>query len=401
MLFKNVPGNYQAINMNINLHNYEEFFLLYADNELPAAARAEVEAFVQQHPDLKKELELFTEFKMTPDNNILFPGKESLLKPENREAGINTSNYEMFFVQYHDDELTNAEKAMVEEFVYSHPQFQSDFELIQQVKLEPESSIVFPNKESLYRKEEDDDKVIPFRWWRLAVAALLLIAVGIWWLTNNNNKPNKELVKNSQEKQQPANTKKGDTNNGNQLTPQTEKEAIAVVKENADKNNSREKNNRTAVQEEQNRRNKENKVQLALNKKDDKENSIQVKEKELIAQNETGRDNFKSSNINGTKEPGNDIAVNANIPSTAKEPIIDQQTKFAGADETNNKNIVTYASLNNEDNVQVLNTSMNRKNNLRGFLRKASRFISKKSSLGNDDGNRKGILIGGFEIAVK
>ncbi len=386
--------------MNINLHNYEEFFLLYADNELPAAARAEVEAFVQQHPDLKKELELFREFKMTPENNIVFPGKESLLKPENMEAGINASNYEMFFVQYHDDELTNAEKAMVEEFVYSHPQYQSGFELIQQVKLEPETSIVFPNKESLYRREEDDDKVVPFRWWRLAVAALLLLAVGIWWLTNNNGQPNKEVVKNSQGNQQPTTIKKADANKSNQLTPQTQKEEIAVVKDDADKNSTG-KNNTTTGQQKQNRQDKENKAQFALNKQGKNKNTVPVKEKQFIAQKETGNDNFKSSNINGTKEPENNIAINANIPSSGKEPIIDQPTKIINADEPNKNNTVTYASLNNEDNVQVLNTSMNRKNNLRGFLRKASRFISKKSSLGNDDGNRKGILIGGFEIAVK
>jgi len=67
--------------MNINRHNYEEFFLLYADNELPADLRRAVEDFVQQNADLKEELNLLLELHLEPDTSLLFTNKESLLQP--------------------------------------------------------------------------------------------------------------------------------------------------------------------------------------------------------------------------------------------------------------------------------------------------------------------------------
>ncbi len=72
--------------MEINRNNYEEFFLLYVDNELPAAQRRGVEEFVQTNPDLKEELYLLTETILVSDNNIVFENKEELYKQEQHKV---------------------------------------------------------------------------------------------------------------------------------------------------------------------------------------------------------------------------------------------------------------------------------------------------------------------------
>src|SRR5690349_19664250 len=99
--------------MNINRYNYEEFFLLYVDNELTKAEREEVEAFVHDNPDLEEELVMFRQSKLRPDASIHFTGKESLLKPESASI-VNETNYEEFFLLYVDGELNAVERREVE-----------------------------------------------------------------------------------------------------------------------------------------------------------------------------------------------------------------------------------------------------------------------------------------------
>ena len=67
--------------MNINRHNYETFFLLYADNELSASERKAVELFVQENADLETELHSILETKL-PEEIIKFTGKGQLYKNE-------------------------------------------------------------------------------------------------------------------------------------------------------------------------------------------------------------------------------------------------------------------------------------------------------------------------------
>ena len=170
--------------MSITRHNYEEYFILYMDNELSSDDRRMVEVFVQQHPDLKEELDILLQYKLEPDTSVVFNGKEELMKL-NGETPISLSNYEEWLVLYADNELTAAQRKSVEQFTAANPAVKEEMVLLMKAKLQSEE-IVFPYKESLYRKEER--RIVPFPWWRVA-AAILIIALGITSVVVFNNKP--------------------------------------------------------------------------------------------------------------------------------------------------------------------------------------------------------------------
>ena len=67
--------------MKTNLENYEERFVDYMEGQLDADEMREVEAFVDQHPELEEDFKLFCSTKLEPDTSVVFTKKERLTKP--------------------------------------------------------------------------------------------------------------------------------------------------------------------------------------------------------------------------------------------------------------------------------------------------------------------------------
>ncbi len=164
--------------MIITENNYEEYFLLYTDNELNAAERNAVEAFVQQHPQYASVLDMYLQTKLSGEESILFGNKESLYKSAEAEIGID--NYEDYFLLYTDNELSEEDKKNTERFVLQHPRLQAEFTLLQQARLSPEN-IVYPDKKELYRQEKER-RVLPLYFTWIATAAAIFILVLFAWI---------------------------------------------------------------------------------------------------------------------------------------------------------------------------------------------------------------------------
>jgi anti-sigma factor RsiW len=157
----------------ITRDNYEEFFLLYTDNELSASERHEVERFVADHPDLREEWEALLQCRLSPDAHLSFPDRESLLKPE-----IEGSAYTGTLLSYIDGELNKEGTLKIEAILHEQPLVANELAVLRQIIFHPDPDIVFPEKDRLYRTERER-RIIPLPWIRAGIAAAIAGAIAL------------------------------------------------------------------------------------------------------------------------------------------------------------------------------------------------------------------------------
>lgn len=393
--------------MNINRNNYEEYFILYMDNELGSAERRQVEEFVQLHPDLQEELELLLQTKLAPDESVVFDNKEELFQ----SASISLSNYDEWLTLYVDNELTPQQKTEVESFIAANPAAAKDLALLQQTKL-PVETVEFPNKESLYRREE---KVRRIGWLRIAAAAVVLLAIGTTVLLvsrNNDNETGKTGNENvasngNAKKEQPAVT----TNNGSSSTTVTPNENTA-----SDDDKTINPVAEQPLRETINPAEQTNIVKQDKNIK--QRNLLPVKEQQpqkimMPVINQQPQQQLAASN--NDKKPSNNLPtpdLNPNVNPTLQNnkqdaPILANNNPLKQND---NKSPVTQlsndtynkvdASANAKDDEPVFANNSEKKGKLRGFFRKMTRNFEKRTNIDPTDNDDR-LLVGGLAIKLK
>ena len=164
--------------MNINRESYETYFMLYADNELSEGMRREVEAFVEQNPDLKPELEIFLSLRLEPDTSVQLGDKSFLF----RQVPEQTAGLEEKMLLHLDGELPANEVIALEAAINAEPALQTEWEILKKTRLQADTEIRFPGKEGLYRHETKEIRVVRFSWIRYAAAAAVILIAGLLWL---------------------------------------------------------------------------------------------------------------------------------------------------------------------------------------------------------------------------
>lgn len=386
--------------MIINRHNYEEYFILYMDNELSSDDRRMVEAFIENHPDLKEELDILLQYKLEPDTNIVFAGKEELLKI-NGSSPITADNYEEWFSLYIDHELTADQKIAVEQFIATNPLAAKELALFQQTKLQPEE-LVFANKELLYRKEEKVRR-IPVMWWRVA-AAVLILAIGLTTIIvlNNSSSVDKTdpVAKNNNAEEQikkeaPVVTKQEDQQSIKEDNKQLPLQSISNDVENAIANNNAKQ--LTTIDKKNN--------SAAIKLKEVLPTSVK-KEEEVLANNDSKQTNNlpqptnnRNFNTATTTDP-NEKAIASN--NAQKENTIDNALTNSKVTNTTTQPSDPYKYANKPDNNSgdALDQSTGKKSKLRGFFRKVTRTFEKRTNIDPTDDDQR-LLVGGLALRLK
>ena len=396
--------------MKLNRYNYEEYFILYMDNELSDEDRREVELFVQQNPDLKSELDILLQSRLTPDTDISFTDKTSLMMFGS--APINMTNYEEWLLSYIDDELTDDQRKEVEQFIADKPALQKELSLFQKTKLQREEAVVFPGKESLYRREEKA-KVIAIGWRRIAIAAALLFAVAttVFVVLNTRSKKDNDgtLAGGKVKTEIPAITQPSD--NDKKVTPAQQPENIAPQ-------NDGQVAVTTPMRNESSLKDKEPKK--GINKANDQNNlAIEKDQSKEIKKEE--KENGALAVINEPRK-GNDLPdptsenKYVNDPTKSKETItgtVDSDVALTNSPKKTDIDRVTSetqkaSSIQNEASGKIENnpdahfaSNNEGKSNkgIRGFLRKVTRTFEKRTNIkATDDDDR--LLIAGLAIKL-
>lgn len=182
----------------ITRNNYEEFFLDYIEEEISAQNKELLEAFLVQHPDLKKELDEMMGKDFTCEATSVKTEFASLKKIPFQ------ANFDDFCIAHLEGDLNKYEKKAFENFIASQPEKEKDLNLYHKIKLTANTSLVFTDKKGLKRR----NKAIVFRQFvftTLATAASIAILFSVWTTEietgNSNLKP--ELVSHNTNSQVP------------------------------------------------------------------------------------------------------------------------------------------------------------------------------------------------------
>jgi hypothetical protein len=361
--------------MNINRNNYEQFFLLYVDNELSVTDKLLVDAFINENADLAIELQMLQDAVLHFDmEECLLEDKTFLLKHSN--ASITTTNAEEQFLLYIDNELTEKSKKEVETFVLQHPQQQVLFTQLKQTIL-PTETIICPNKNRLL-KQESNRRIVYMRFARIAVAAIFIGVLAITsfiWLNNDKNNSATNIASTT------LTINNKNAKNNTVITIESKKEnkessnKTAFAKNNLNKIKNNSTYFKTTVTKTNASSYNNSKVTTEDNIVENKTNIIvipAIKDLEALV-------SIEKNKITPTEKT---ISYNGN------NTIIE-----AGNKQTENENIVhqtVYKELDtNADNKGLYIASLElNKEKLRGILRKASKLFTNKEKAANENSNQ-------------
>ncbi len=349
----------------ITRDNYEEFFLLYTDNELSAVDVHAVERFVADHPDLREELEALLQCKLSPDTHLAFPDQEALLNREpdgSAETGASLSE-------------TGAPLFYIDGLPFLHP----------------DNSIVFPDKDRLYRNAKER-RIIPLPWLRTGIAAAVITAIALVFLLTGRQQParpapsvaSRAATSTSVAAKLPADR------NINPVVTSTPPPALHLVVEGQPKTNGRQPV-RKPVQ-----RRPDQQQHLAVNRNPD-EGQVA---RSTIDGGQPARSTINSRK--GIDQPGPavaavDMSVTGNLASdvhfAVQTGIPKDQSSFATQALQEEQ-----AAIGRESDFGTDEPAAPARTKLRGIFRKVTRAFAKTADRDNE-GNRQ-VLVGAFQVTL-
>jgi hypothetical protein len=174
------------------IDNYEVWLIDYLDGKLNTVQVAELQLFVELHPELGSWSDLTSGFISLETEPVMYEFRDDLKRSVIHEVGIiNETNFHAYFVASIDQQLSLSMQSDVEKFIRLNPDFAKDYAELQQTIFSPDLTIRFSNKNSLKHF------VIPLGARRVlsyAASVLLLMSMFVWWMMKDNQVENLPVI---------------------------------------------------------------------------------------------------------------------------------------------------------------------------------------------------------------
>ena len=172
--------------MEIDLHNYEAFFLDHKEGNLSAKQEKQLFLFLEQYPHLYEELHDF--------ENLTLETLESDLKLSNKNSLKKSDYSNETLIAYTENLLDKTSKNEIDTMALQNSALQKELKLYKSTIAIPDLDVKFKSKSKLKR----GGLIIPLQsnYTFLRVAAALLLLVGLFFLVSyfNSSNENKNKV---------------------------------------------------------------------------------------------------------------------------------------------------------------------------------------------------------------
>jgi hypothetical protein len=358
----------------IHLGNYEEFFILYMDNELSPEQKLQVEAFLSQHPGLQTEFDMLMSTKLPVENFHI--NKEELMADNMKLSSVDED-----LLLYIDNELAADKRKIVELELATNPGYDLQYQQLKKTILDAEEHIAYPNKEELYHRPV---RIMAFSMWmRVAAAVVVTGALGLlFFLSNSSGKPEQVVIAQQtgqQVKQQPANNQVKPIENiqGKKDVAIAQPETTGTVKNNTDI-----PKNGTDIH-------KKERTTEAV----DPSNQLAKLQEDNRKPQETQEETYSGIASLTTGIPATSL-ISGSIP--AFDPTAITKSSVINKSIVTTPNADTY-NLSNAEGDKI--ASNNGKGSVKGFLRKATRLIEKRTGIDPTNGDGE-LLIGAVALKL-
>lgn len=166
-----------GITINQYSTNTDDFLISELEGLLSEQEIAELQQAIQLNHTLDTDRKLFAATKLTADQSIEFSNKESLKHKAIAVGEINEHNFEHFFVDEIEGNLSTEGLKNLEEFLTENPQLARERKIFTHTRLVADSSIVFDNKESLKHKVVSIRRIV---YYSLSAAAAVILLLGVY-----------------------------------------------------------------------------------------------------------------------------------------------------------------------------------------------------------------------------